>query len=284
MINYRTMPYGNGLTVHIIEAKPDTQHEFQVSIIGDKYNSGTSRKAFSNFKDEQLEAQGWQKIGMVNGGLFFTEGNETFAVGIEKSRGIVNENDDARLDGVICLYHDLKSCYVGSQGWLKGQLHLYRGALTGAFGLISRGSVDTRGRLQNPSQFNSISGRTIVGRKADDTTIVFASFAGVTGKTGLTGAQTVTLAQHLGLKNAVCLDGGGSVALQYDGVNRLNTSRFLKNAVALYMKVKDDPNAIKTGDKVEIQGTFTVGEVRNATAYINELKCFVPTSHLKKVG
>jgi hypothetical protein len=284
MINYRTMPYGNGLTVHIIEAKPDTQHEFQVSIIGDKYNSGTSRKSFSNFRDADLEAQGWQKIGMVNGGLFFPEGSETFAVGIEKSRGVVNENDDVRWDNVITLYHDLNMLYVAPQAWVKSNLSKFRGAVTGVFGLLNNGVVDTRGRVENASQFNGISGRTIVGRKADDTTMVFASFAGVTGKTGLTGAQTVELAKHLGLRNAVCMDGGGSVALQYNGVNRVNTTRLLKNAVALYVKEKHDPNALKTGDRVNITGAFTVGAVNPPTAYINELGCVIAISHLKKVG
>ncbi len=283
MHSYRTVSF-KGQTVHVIEAKPDAQHEFQPSIIGDKYNSGTALKRAHAFKDEQLEGQGWRKIGLVNGGLFFPEGNEAFAVGIEKSRGIVNENDDARVDGVVCLYHDLSTWYVGGQGWLKGQLHLYRGAITGAFGLISRGAKDTRGRLQNPSQFNSISGRTIIGRKKDDLTMVMASFAGVTNKTGLTGEQTYELAVFLGLHNAVCMDGGGSVYLEYDGQTKINTTRMIKNAVALYVRDKVDPNAIKAGDKVNITGTFTVGSVTEPTAYINELGCVIATKHLKKVG
>ena len=235
MLKYKTITT-NGLTIHIIEAKKDLSEKFQISVIGDKYNTPTAKQYCGNFHDLELESQGWELVGLVNGGLFFTESEQTYSVGIEKCSGIVNENDDASKDNVITLYHDLEMLYVNTQGYVKENLDKYRGAVTGAFGLVNNGLIDTRGRVENSSQYKYKSGRTIVGKKSDGT-LVLASFKGTTGVSGLTGYQTALLAKNtLGLRNAVCMDGGGSVFFKYLASIKINTTRAVKNGIALYRK------------------------------------------------
>ncbi len=279
MFNFKKITY-SGITVNVIEAKKDSNEIFQVSVIGDEYNTSTAKRYCGDFKDEILEREGWEKVGLVNGGLFFSEGETTFGVGIEKSRGIVNENDDASKDGVMTLYHDDETLYIYTQAWVRANLNNYRGAVTGAFGLLNNGSRDQRGSVENSGQYNTKSGRTIIGKKSDGT-MVFASFEGQTGASGLTGYQTYELAKYLGLYNAVCMDGGGSVYMEHNHTKIINTSRLVKNGVALYRK-KLDTNSIKVGDKV-IFKQYTISEINGSKAKISELDLWVNLSDLNKL-
>lgn len=232
----RYIYYFGSKPVSVIEAKSDSIEKFQISVLGDKYDTPTSVQYCGNFKDTELEAQGWSQVALVNGGLFFPSVAQNFAVGIEKVMGIVNEFDDPSKDNVLALYHDDKMFYIAPQSYVKANLGKYRGAVTSAFGLKNNGITDTRGRIENSSQFNSRSGRTIIGKKADGT-IVIACLRAVTGSSkGITGLECVTLATKLNLRNAVCMDGGGSVYQRYLGKTIIDTPRRVKNGIALYRK------------------------------------------------
>jgi hypothetical protein len=77
------------------------------------------------------------------------------------------------------------------------------------------------------------------------------------------------------------MDGGGSVALEYDGVARINTTRLIKNAVALYMK--GEINDIRVGDRVTVDGVFQVTSLVAGRANLNDGILNVPLNKLKKV-
>lgn len=64
------------------------------------------------------------------------------------------------------------------------------------------------------------------------------SFAGVTGKSGMTGAQVQKKCLELGFYNAIMLDGGGSVFREYLGKYDISTTRKVKNALILYRRKK----------------------------------------------
>lgn len=221
-----------GSKVHVIELKNDTQ-KVQLSVMGDKF--GYPIKLAKEYRDTELESQGWKRMAVVNGGLFFPYGGVIYAEGIEKCYGVVNELDDASLDNCMSMGTFGGVPIVASQAYIKKNIDLYRGALTGAFGLLNNGVVDTRGKDKHLAIFNAKSGRTIVGKKPDGT-IVIASFYGTTGVSGLTGTQTVSLAKSLGMNNAICLDGGGSVSMEYDGMSKVSTTRKVKNAIGVYVK------------------------------------------------
>ena len=53
--------------------------------------------------------------------------------------------------------------------------------------------------------------------KHPDGRIIFATVSGVTGSTGITIPQAQSLAIYLGMNNAVCMDGGGSASMRYEG-------------------------------------------------------------------
>ena len=235
MLKKRTITF-DGYRVHISESKEDSTHDIKLSILANKYGHDADQRALT-FKDENLEAQGYKLFAMVNAGLFFTVNGETFTEGIEKAEGVLHESDDSGLDNVLGLGLNENMLYVYSQKILKERANEFYGLMTAAFGLINNGWTDTRGKAQHPGIYKSKSGRTIIGKKSDGTTVT-ASLAGVTGRSGITGSRTVALAKLLGLRNAVCMDGGGSVFCIIDGVIYINTSRLLKSMFAVYYKVK----------------------------------------------
>ena len=235
MLKKRTITF-DGYRVHVSESKEDSEHDIKLSILANKYGPDADQRAMT-FKDENLEAQGYKLFAMVNAGLFFTANGETFTEGIEKAEGILHESDDAGLDNVLGLGLNENMLYVYSQKVLKERADEFYGMITSAFGLVNNGWTDTRGKAQHKAIYNSKSGRTIIGKKSDGTTVT-ASLVGVTGRSGITGARTVTLAKQLGLRNAVCMDGGGSVFCIIDGVIYINTTRLLKSMFAVYYKVK----------------------------------------------
>lgn len=106
----------NGLMVNVIEAKSDFMHDVQISVMGGK---DFTKRPFNEFKDEELIAQGFIEIGKVNGSLFFNQGAQSFANGIEKAFGIVNENDDATWDNNLGFYNKGGVPYIVTQAYIK---------------------------------------------------------------------------------------------------------------------------------------------------------------------
>lgn len=262
--------YHNGIKVDVVEARSDSLMDVQLAVLGDKYSSEADQLP-SYFKDVELEADGWIQICFFNGSLFFTIDGVTYAHGIEKSRGIVHENDDAKLDNVMGLYHGHGVPFIVPQSKIKEIIDQVSvvGALTAAFGLVNNGLRDIRGGdVGQPNRliFTQKSGRTIVGKR-NDGTIVMATFDGVTGTSGLTGEQTVTLAKDvLKLTNAVCMDGGGSTYGEYKQVPFNGTTRRLKNGLAMYIRYK--VGATKTR-------TLTVGDSKDGKVFLKEIDSWV---------
>lgn len=283
--------YYLGIKIDVVEVKSDSNHLVQISVLGDPL---FNKKPFGEYKDTQLEQLGFKKDAVCNGSLFFTEGVYTFANGIEKSQGLVHENDDASWDDNLGFYHDDKMMYVYTQKYIKSIINqpTVRGAITSAFGLLNNGVKDISGAKQvydsilrkyvnQPSRsiYLAKSGRTIVGKKADGT-MIMAVCDGVTGSSGLTGDQTVQLAIKLGLRNAVCMDGGGSTYLEYEGRIINNTIREGANAIAFYVKDKEIETGFKIGEQVRFNGIYTISSINGDLIYLKELGQWINKKHL----
>lgn len=284
--------YYNGIKIDVVEVKSDSNHLVQISVLGDPL---FNKKPFGEFNDYELEKQGFKKLASCNGSLFFTEGTETFANGIEKSMGVIHENDDDAWNDNLGFYHGDSILYVYTQRYIKSIINqsFVRGAITSAFGLLNNGVKDISGAKQvydpitrkyknQPSRaiYLAKSGRTIVGKKLDGT-MIMAVCDGVTGSSGLTGDQTVQLAVKLGLRNAVCMDGGGSTYLEYKGQVINSTSRTGANAIAFY--IKDKPvieTGFKIGDVVKFNDTYTISSINGEQVYLKELEIWVNKKHL----
>lgn len=244
MYSYYTTNY-NGRTVHIIKALADANHDVQVSVVANRYDESPLTQLASNFHDYTLEAQGFARIGVINAGLFFPSGPYVYTNGIEKVNWDLHENDDSTLDGVMSLAHyggDSNLPIIQLQSESKASVNGYRGAITGAFGLIRNG-VNSQGNTTLLGSYNSLSGRAIAGVGWDNS-IYFIATPGVTGSSGLTGAQCLDLVKNvLGLKDAMAFDGGGSVSLIFDNLWKVSTSRLIKSVLCLYVKQKSpDPD------------------------------------------
>lgn len=270
--------YFNNIKVNVVEVKNDSVHQVQISVLGEP---NFTKKPFGQYRDTVLESQGFEKLASCNGSLFFTEGTDTFANGIEKAFGIINENDDSAWDNNLGFYHNDSVMYIYSQRYIKSILNqpYVRGAITSAFGLLNNGVKDISGaKLGQPSRaiYLAKSGRTIIGKKTDGT-MVMAVCDGTTGSSGLTGDETVQLAIKLGLRNAVCMDGGGSTYLDYKGQVINSTTRDGANAIAFYIKTK---TGFQVNDTVKINGSFTIESIVNGKALIKELGILIDTRYL----
>lgn len=225
-----------GRTIHIIKALADSNHDVQLSLMADRYDSADPMKLASDFGDGYLESNGWSKAGVLNGGIF----NTPYANGIEVAYWNIHENDDTSLDGVIAIGVTDTSMTLDTQLGIKGSIGSYRGAVTAAFGLI-RDGANYQGNTSAQGAYTSKSGRAIVARGWDGAIYLIAT-SGVTGSTGLTGAECLDLVKNvLGLKDAVCMDGGGSVSSIFEGSWKVSSSRQIKNAWGLYVKQKTNP-------------------------------------------
>ena len=274
--------YHNGIKVDVVEAKADTTMDMQISVLG---SPTFDKRDFDDYHDTELEAQGYTRLAVVNGSLFFSEGQFTYANGIEKSMGVIHENDDASWDSVFGFYTKNGIPYFYKQGYIKTVLNdpEIRGAMTGAFGLLNNGRLNISGaKVGEPSRgiYLAKSGRTIVGKKKDNT-LVIATFDGVTGQSGLTGYQTYELAKKLGLHNAMCMDGGGSTFLKYKDTVLNDTLRQGANAVAIYIRYKTTEESW-IGSKVKLD-TFTVTDYFEGKVFLKELNLWVETSAVTKV-
>lgn len=244
MYNYYYMTY-EGRPVHIIYAKADSTHDVQISLMADRYDSSSPIKLASDFHDYALEAEGYTRVGVLNGGIFNSEyAPIIFANGFEKAYWIVNENDDSPLDGVMAVSHNGDASnqpIIELQSSAKANLGSYRGGCAGAFGLLRNGIVDKGAWIQGVPTKKS--GRAIIGRTGDGT-IYFIASPGVSPTTsnpagiGLSGDQCIALAQSLGLTDAVAMDGCGSVSALFLNEWKVSTSRKVKNAWGLYVKQK----------------------------------------------
>jgi hypothetical protein len=105
-------------------------------------------------------------------------------------------------------------------------------------GLLLEGKARTDMHKGFESQWDTKSGRTIIGEDKDGNFLSY-SVKGTTGKSGITGAEAIKVAQENGFYNAIMLDGGGSVWRRYFGAYDITTTRKVKNALLLYRKKKE---------------------------------------------
>lgn len=236
MYNYYTFDW-NGHTIHVIKGQTDSTHDIQISLMSDLY----TKKIASLFHDSSLEGSGWSLVGVINGGIFNSQFSPTiYANGLEKSYWTEHEMyDDYGLDSVMAVGHvgDANIPIIDTQAAIRSLNASLRGAVTGAFGLLKNG-VQNYGDTSQQGEFSQLSGRSIIGRDSSNN-IYLISTPGVTGSSGITGSQAKDLALYMGLYDAVCLDGGGSVSLIYQGSWKVSTTREIKNAFGMYVKQKD---------------------------------------------
>lgn len=226
---------------NLIKIEKDPNYDYKWSVDGNKYGDKYDITNQGGFGDTKLEEEGWELVLKTNASLFYTYENKHYACGLEKSRGVNNQElemtavtDYNKCMAIACVGDEL---YFGSQEWIiNNKLEECYGAVTG-LGLILSGKArdDMHGAFN--SQWNARSGRTIIGEDKDGNILSY-SFAGETGKSGLTGKEVQAKCVELGFVNAIMFDGGGSVFRQYEGKYDISTTRKVKNALLLYRKKK----------------------------------------------
>lgn len=226
---------------NLIKIEKDPNYDYKWSVDGNKYGDKYDITTQNGFGDIKLEEEGWELVLKTNASLFYTWEDKHYACGLEKSRGVNNQElemtavtDYNKCMAIACVGGEL---YFGSQEWIiNNKLEECYGAVTG-LGLILSGKErdDMHGAFN--SQWNARSGRTIIGEDKDGNILSY-SFAGETGKSGLTGKEAQAKCVELGFVNAIMFDGGGSVFRQYEGKYDISTGRKVKNALLLYRKKK----------------------------------------------
>lgn len=223
--------------------KDSNLYDYKWTVDGNRYGTSYDVTTANGFGDEKLIADGWEEVLAVNGGLFYTYESAHYACGLEKSRGVNNQDigmtavsDYNDAGAIACIGDEL---WFGKQDWIiANKLEEAYGALTGMM-IVLNGKACTYGKKEFSSQWNTKSGRTIIGEDKDGNFLSY-SIAGETGKTGITGAEASQIAIKNGFYNAIMLDGGGSVWRRYLKTYDITTSRKVKNALLLYRRKKSD--------------------------------------------
>ena len=242
-LGYIYNPYVDSSDSSLIKIEKDSNYDYKWSVDGNKYGDQYDITTQGGFDDTSLTQDGWERVLKVNASLFYTYENKHYACGLEKSRGINNQELDMSCVtdynscmAVACVDNEL---YFASQEYIiNNLLDKAYGAVTG-LGLIFNGYARDDLHSGFDSQWNCISGRTVIGEDKDGNILSY-SFAGETGSTGMTAKQVQAKCLELGFYNAIMFDGGGSVFREYNGKYDISTSRKVKNALILYRKKKSD--------------------------------------------
>lgn len=246
-LGYIYNPYIEEEDMGLFKFVLDKEHyDYKWSVDGNAYGQPYDVTTEKGFADTQLEKEGWELMLKVNGSLFYEYQGSHYACGLEKSRGVNNQElemscvtDYNTCMSIASVGEDL---YYGQQKWIiDNKLAEAYGAITG-MGLILSGKKRDDLHKGFESQWSCISGRTVIGEDKEGNVLSY-SFEGETGKTGLTCKQLQDKCLEMGFVNAICLDGGGSVFRQYRNeqgnlVYDISTTRKVKNALLLYRKKK----------------------------------------------
>ncbi len=224
----------------------DKKYEYRISLDGNKFGEKYDKTTMKYFSDKALEKDGWEKHVVINGSIFYTYEEQTYAEGVEKSRGV--NNQDINMD-CVRKFNDSMSAgftYDGKivfdkQKEIIKNLDTYYGAYTGMFGIMKNGELCEWGKELESSRnnmYSNISGRTILGFDNVNNHIIIISITGTTGKTGARGNELYSICKKHGCTDAMCNDGGGSVFLIKDGETIVGTERAVKNAIIVYRRKK----------------------------------------------
>ena len=243
----------------LIKIEKDGNYDYKWSVDGNKYGDQYDITTQGGFSDTSLVNDGWEEVLKVNGSLFYEYDSKHYACGLEKSRG--TNNQELEMTAVT----DYNSCmaiagvdneiYYASQEYIiKNLLDKAYCAITG-LGLIFNGVARDDLHTGFETQWNQVSGRTVIGEDKEGNILSY-SFAGETGKPGLTGKQVQAKCLDLGFYNAIMLDGGGSVFRRYNGSYDISTTRKVKNALILYRKKKTITNDTQPDDTTDWEDAY----------------------------
>lgn len=236
---YSTMTY-SGATVKIAKIEKST-HEIRGSVDGKQFGDPQDKRQMSKFKDQNLINSGYKEAAATCGNLFYPYDGACYAEGLEKSMGVNNQDIYmscvSNFNEVMAVGYPYDGGIVfAKQKDIIANLDNYYGASTFAFGIMKDGVKAEWGKTEHKSQYNCKSGRAILGQ--NDNYVFMVDVEGTTGSSGLYGSQLYALCNKLGMKDAGCWDGGGSVFFRVNGTVKDSTTRYIKNANLLYVKEK----------------------------------------------
>lgn len=244
-VTYSTTTF-SGVTIHVAKlAKANVQ--IQGSVDGNRYGMDYDVTVAAGFADNTLLNAGYTEAFAGNGSLFYSYDGAYYAEGVELVQGGVN-NQDLSMTAVsdfadtmaVGFLRDCGGIVFDKQSNITNSLSAYYSAITGAFGIMKDGASTPWGSDKRSSIYNTVSGRTILGQ--NDEYVFHLSFAGTTGSSGLNGTQLYNLCSQLGMSDAICFDGGGSVWQRIEGVGyTTTTTRKVKNAWMIFYKEVPTP-------------------------------------------
>ena len=232
-----------GVTVHVTKLKK-AGNIIRGSVDGNQYHTSYDKTIPQGFSDKALIAEGFTEAFAGNGSIFYPWEDDCYAEGIEISKGKNNQDfnfscvDEFNECMAVGFPHEGGLVFLKQKDIIANWRDYY-GSITFAFAIMKDGKKCDWGQKEHAAQYNCISGRNILGQ--NDEYIFQVAFKGETGKSGLYGYQLFALCNDLGMKDAGCWDGGGSVFMRVVGEYIINTTRKIKNAWMIFFKPIETP-------------------------------------------
>ena len=235
----------NGYTVYI--GKISKEADMRASLIGNTPGTAGDKTSSQYFSDKLLINKGYKEATAQNASTFYSWNGATYAEGLEIVQGVNHQNFDmtavSKFNTAMAVgFPYTGGMWFGPQSEIIANYKQFYGAVTSGFGIIYGGKKNFMGSsLPRNGIFTAVSGRSILAE--DDYNWYSICVYGVTGSSGLTGAQLYDLCIKISpnMTNAMCFDGGGSVFQRVNGNFNINTTRLVKNAVLMYVKEPAKP-------------------------------------------
>lgn len=253
----------------VVRIPREKNREYRCTVDGNKYGTPYDSTVLSGFGDKDLVSQGFTEEVCTNGSIFFYDGSKCLAEGLEKSRGINNQEFNMSAVSKFAETMAIGLRFDGGIDFLKqkdiqANIDNYYGAITGAFGIMKSGQRCEWGKeleSQRNYLYSKRAGRTIVGYDAVNDAYMIISIAGVTGSSGPTGAELYAICKAQGCTDAINLDGSGSRKLRVKGNVIIDGSRKAKNGFLIYSK----PYNTQKPEEPSEPGNFPNQELKRIT-------------------
>ncbi|ABR46635.1 Exopolysaccharide biosynthesis protein [Alkaliphilus metalliredigens QYMF] len=217
-------------TIHVLEVPK--QGVVIMPCLGDR----TKRQPVQQIRHSYFEANGYKRIGAVNGGFF--DGNRTLPYGMFYVDSGFLLSESWAGDAFLELVHENGKLHIDdiTANQLKTKYKKANWAISLSYSLVVGGKMNIMKGDKFPFT-NQSHPRTLIGDNQEN--YIFVVTEGrMTKEKGLTAVESARVMLELGCNTAINADGGGSSAMDVEGKiqNKYYDNRAVADGILIYTK------------------------------------------------